>query len=114
MTHPVIGSCMSHTWCDPLTANRYMLKRGSAWTGSRWASSEMPGWKKGALFVERMAERSTVRLRQLACNRAEEVKLGRFLHNDRVSLEALNRGAGERVGRLAQGCRHVLAIQDTT
>jgi len=31
-----------------------------------------------------------------------------------VSLEALNRGAGERVGRLAQGCRHVLAIQDTT
>jgi hypothetical protein len=34
----------------------------------------MPGWKKGALFVERMVERSTVRLRQLACNRAEEVK----------------------------------------
>src|SRR5205823_1184566 len=24
------------------------------------------------------------------------------------------RGAGERVGQLAQGCRHVLAIQDTT
>ena len=105
---------MGRTWCDPLTANRYMLKRGSAWTGSRWASSGMPGWKKGALFVERMVERSTVRLRQLACNRAEEVKLGRFLHNERVSLEALNRGAGEWVGRLAQGCRHVLAIQDTT
>ena len=31
-----------------------------------------------------------------------------------MSREALNRGAGERVGRLAQGCRHVLAIQDTT
>jgi hypothetical protein len=74
----------------------------------------MPGWKKGALFVQRMVERSTVRLRQLGCNRAEEVRLGRFLHNDRVSLEALNRGAGEWVGRLAQGCRHVLAIQDTT
>ncbi len=74
----------------------------------------MPGWKKGALFIQRMVERSTVRLRQLACNRAEEVKLGRFLHNDRVSLEALNRGAGARVGRLAQGCHHVLAIQDTT
>src|SRR4030095_12543299 len=87
-----MGSCMNRTWCDPLTANRYMLRRGSAWTGSRWASLGMPGWKKGALFVERMAERSTVRLRQLACNRAEEVKLGRFLHNDRVSLEALNRG----------------------
>ena len=102
---------MGGTWCDPLTANRYMLKRGSAWTGSRLASSGMPGWKKGALFVQRMVERSTVRLRQLACKRAEEVKLGRFLRNDRVSLEALNRGAGEWVGQLAQGCRHVLAIQ---
>ena len=74
----------------------------------------MPGWKKGALFLQRMVERSTVRLRQLACHRAEEVKFGRFLRNDRVSLEALNRGAGERVGQLAQGCGHVLAIQDTT
>jgi len=74
----------------------------------------MPGWKKGALLVQRMVERSTVRLRQLACARREEVKFGRFLGNERVSLEALNRGAGEWVGRLAQGCRHVLAIQDTT
>jgi Transposase DDE domain len=74
----------------------------------------MPGWKKGALFLQRMVERSTVRLRQLACHRADEVKFGRFLRNDRVSLEALNRGAGERVAQLAQGCRHVLAIQDTT
>lgn len=61
-----------------------------------------------------MVARSTVRLRQLACHRAEEVKFGRFLRNDRVSLAALNRNAGERVARLAQGCRHVLAIQDTT
>jgi len=105
---------MGDTWCDPLSANRYMLKRGSAWTGSRWASSGMPDWKKGALFVQRMVERSTVRLRQLACHRAEEVKLGRFLRNDRVSLAALNRGAGEWVRQLAQGCRHILAIQDTT
>ena len=72
------------------------------------------GWKKGALFLQRMVERSTVRLRQLSCHRADEVRFGRFLHNDRVSLEALNQGAGERVARLAQGCRHVLAIQDTT
>src|SRR5438105_8232354 len=89
---------MGGTWCDALTANRYMLKRGSAWTGSRLVSSGMPGWKKGALFVQRMVERSTVRLRQLACKRAEEVKLGRFLRNDRVSLAALNRGAGEWSG----------------
>ena len=78
------------------------------------ASSGMPDWKKGALFVERMVERSTACMRQLSCGRREEVRFGRFLRNDRVSLEALNRGAGERVGRLAQGCRHVLAIQDTT
>lgn len=110
----MIGPCGSTVLCDPLSADRYMLKRGSAWTGLRLASSGMPGWKKGALFVQRMVERSTVRLRQLACNRAEEVRLGRFLHNDRVSLAALNQGAGQWVGRLAQGCRHVLAIQDTT
>ena len=74
----------------------------------------MPDWKKGALFVERMVERSTACMRQLSCGRREEVRFGRFLRNDRVSLAALNQGADERVGRLAQGCRHVLAIQDTT
>jgi hypothetical protein len=91
-----------------------MLKRGSTWTGLQLASSGMPDWKKGALFVERMVERSTACMRQLSCGRQEEVRFGRFLRNDRVSLAALNQGAGERVGRLAQGCRHVLAIQDTT
>jgi Transposase DDE domain len=91
-----------------------MLGRGSAWTGLRWASSGMPGWKKGALFLQRLVENSTVRLRRLSCNRAEEVKFGRFLRNERVSVEALNRSAAERVRQLAQGCRHVLAIQDTT
>ncbi len=114
LTHPMIGCCDPPVLCDPLVADRYMLRRGSAWTGSRLASSGMPGWKKGALFLQRMVERSTVRLRQLSCHRADEVRFGRFLHNDRVSLEALNQGAGERVARLAQGCRHVLAIQDTT
>jgi hypothetical protein len=74
----------------------------------------MPGWKKGALLVQRMVDSSTVRLRQLSCNRAEEVRFGRFLRNDRVCLEALNRSALARVGKLAAGCRHVLAIQDTT
>lgn len=74
----------------------------------------MPGWKKGALLVQRMVERSTVRLRQLACDRAEEVRFGRFLRHDRVSLEALNQSAAAWVGRLAQSCPHVLAIQDTT
>ena len=110
----MIGSCDCPVLCDPLGADRYMLGRGSAWTGLRLASSGMPGWKKGALCLRRMVERSTVRLRQLACHRAEEVKLGRLLRNDRVSLAALNRAAGERVGERARGCRHVLAIHDTT
>jgi hypothetical protein len=91
-----------------------MLKRGSAWTGLLLASSGMPDWKKGALFVQRMVERSTACMRQLSCGRREEVRFGWFLRHDRVSLEAPNRGAGERVGGLAQGGRHVLAIQDTT
>jgi Transposase DDE domain len=114
LTHPKIGSCDGVVLCESLFADRYMLSGGSAWTGLVLASSGMPGWKKGALFFERMVARSTVRLRQLACRRAEEVKFGRFLRNDRVSLEALNQNAGEQLGRLAHGCRHVLAIQDTT
>jgi hypothetical protein len=110
----MIGDCDCRALCEFLSADRYMLRRGSAWTGLRLASSGTLGWKKGALLLRRMVERSTVRLRRLACNRAEEVRLGRFLRNERVSLERLNREAGERVGQLARGCRHVLAIQDTT
>src|SRR5881275_2787915 len=66
LTHPVIGSCECGALCEVVDADHYMLRRGSAWTGLRWASSGMPGWKKGAVLVQRMVERSTVRLRQLA------------------------------------------------
>src|SRR5439155_27230081 len=33
LTHPLIGPYDRSVWCDPLHADRYMLRRGSAWDG---------------------------------------------------------------------------------
>jgi hypothetical protein len=60
-----------------------------------------------------MATHCTVRLRRLACDRAEEVGFGRWLRNEAVSVEELQAHCGEETARRAV-CRHVLAIQDTT
>lgn len=60
-----------------------------------------------------MVSRQTVCLRQLAGNRAREVKFGRWLANDKVTSDVLIAHACARTGEIAAG-RHVLAIQDTT
>jgi len=60
-----------------------------------------------------MVSRQTVCLRQLAGNRAREVKFGRWLANDKVTSDVLIAHACARTGEVAAG-RHVLAIQDTT
>jgi hypothetical protein len=60
-----------------------------------------------------MVSRQTVCLRQLAGNRAREVKFGRWLANDKVTADELIANACARTGEIAAG-RHVLAIQDTT
>jgi len=60
-----------------------------------------------------MAEHLTVRLRELACGRAEEVGFGRWLRNEAVSVEELHEHCGKEIAPRAAG-RHVLAIQDTT
>lgn len=61
-----------------------------------------------------MVARKSVCLRRLAGGRRSEiVRYGRFLANERVSVEALLEGWGERTAVAASG-RHVLAIQDTS
>lgn len=52
-------------------------------------------------------------MRPLGGNRAGEVRLGRFLHNPRVTPREMVATAGNRTAGLVKG-RHVLVIQDTT
>ena len=70
--------------------------------------------KGGAVLLERMVGRGEVCLRRLgAGRRPDEVRFGRFLANDKVTLERLIEGwAGPTAAAVAG--RHVLAIQDTT
>ena len=60
-----------------------------------------------------MVTRQSVCLRRLADNRAQQVKFGRWLANDKVSAEALLVTAYARTAAAAAG-RHVLAILDTS
>lgn len=61
-----------------------------------------------------MVVRGTCCLRRAADgDRAATVRYGRFLANDKVSLEALLAGWGEQTAGAAAG-RHILAIQDTS
>lgn len=60
-----------------------------------------------------MVDKSSVRVRQVASTRAEEVQFQRWLANDKVTPEEMMAQCGERIRPLVAG-RHVLAIQDTT
>ena len=60
-----------------------------------------------------MAEKLTVRLHPLACDRAEEVAFGRWLRNEAVTVEEIREHCGKEIAGRVVG-RHVLAIQDTT
>src|SRR3712207_9266321 len=69
--------------------------------------------KGGAILLERMVGRGEVCLRRLgAGRRPDEVRFGRFLANDKVTLERLIEGwAGPTAAAVAG--RHLLAIPDT-
>src|ERR1035441_5678847 len=70
--------------------------------------------KGGAVLLERMVVRQSICLRRLSeGSRAREVGFGRFLANDRVTVERLIEGWSEQT-RTAVAGRHVLAIQDTS
>jgi len=69
--------------------------------------------ERGARIFKDMVEKRSCTLRRLGAGRAEEVGVGRFLGNDKVTVEEIVAGASQPLGQAAAG-RHVLAIQDTS
>jgi DDE family transposase len=67
----------------------------------------------GKFLAQRMAERQTVCIRNLADDRAEQLRLRRFLANEAVTVEEMVSHRAMFVAVAAKG-RHVLAIQDTS
>lgn len=67
----------------------------------------------GEFLAQRMAERQTVCIRNLADDRAEQLRLRRFLVNEAVTVEEMVSHRAMFVAVAAKG-RHVLAIQDTS
>ena len=82
---------------------------------SDWAISATGGWKKGGFLLSRLVAHGSkgISVRGLGGRRAGEMRIGRFLHNPKVTVEEMAATAKARTcGRVAG--RHVLAIQDTT
>jgi hypothetical protein len=69
--------------------------------------------KNGELLFKRIIAKRSVSLRKLGGNRATEVKFGRFLSNEKVTMNELTEESTKKTGQLASG-HHVLALQDTT
>ena len=67
----------------------------------------------GRDLLSAMVTKRTVNVRRMAGNRSQELRFGRFLHNENVSADAILSFAEQQVRRRAEG-RHVLVIQDTT
>ena len=67
----------------------------------------------GAFVARRMTERQTVCVRKLGNDRAEQVRVRRFLTNEAVTVREMVAHRGVFVAAAAKG-RHVLAIQDTS
>src|SRR4029079_14478147 len=84
------------------------------WNNIGCVVSGIAASKKGAALLEGMVVRASACLRRAAeGRRAQVVRYGRFVANERVTLEALLAGWGEQT-RIAAAGRHVLAIQDTS
>jgi hypothetical protein len=62
---------------------------------------------------EQMLRQQSVCLRKLGCGRAGEMRYGRLLRNEKVTVDKLLDGVCEGIGQRAQG-RHVLLIEDTS
>jgi hypothetical protein len=67
----------------------------------------------GEFVAQRMAERQTVCVRNLADDRAEQLRVRRFLVNEAVTVKEMVAHQAMFAGVAAKG-RHVLAIQDTS
>jgi hypothetical protein len=85
---------------------------GTYRTGAVWRP---PPGKRGAFLHARLVETggSGVSVRRLGKDRAGEIRLWRFLHNEAVTVAEMVATAAGRTLSQAAG-RHVLAIQDTT
>lgn len=85
---------------------------GTCRTGAVWRP---PPGKRGAFLHARLVETggSSVSVRRLGKDRAGEIRLWRFLHNQAVTVAEMVATAAGRTLSQAAG-RHVLAIQDTT
>ena len=83
-----------------------------AWTGPVWRPALA---KRGVFLLQRLVacSHAGVRVRALGQHRAGEMRLFRFLHNERVTPEEMVRTARARTLAGVKG-RHILAIQDTT
>ena len=80
-----------------------------------WAISATGGWKKGGFLLSRLVAcgGKGISVRGLGGRRAGEMRIGRFLHNPKVTVTEMTATAKARTcGRVAG--RHVLAIQDTS
>jgi Transposase DDE domain len=102
-------------WCDSLSGTSIRLRSqddGRAiFAGSVRGS---PPRQRGAALLEGMVVRASCCVRRAADGRRSEiVRYGRFLANEKVTLDALLAGWGEQTAIAAAG-RHVLAIQDTS
>lgn len=75
----------------------------------------MAGWKRGVFLHRRLVGvgQRGVAVRALGGDRAGEIRLTRFLRNDKVSVDEIVATAGAATARRVEGL-HVLAIQDTT
>ena len=69
--------------------------------------------RAGRDLLAAMVAKRTVNVRRMAGKRSQELRFGRFLHNEEVTAEAMVTWAEQQVQRRAKG-RHVLVIQDTT
>lgn len=69
--------------------------------------------KVGNLLHSCILEKNCVSLRKIAKDRAMEVRFGRFLSNEQVTVKELKEQKISQASRLSSG-RHVLGIQDTT
>ena len=69
--------------------------------------------RSGELLAQRVTDRQTVCLRNLADDRAEQVRFRRFLASEAVTVEEMVSHRAMLVAAAAAG-RHVLAIQDTS
>ena len=69
--------------------------------------------KIGGLLFKKMCTQLTLHIKRLAGTRALEVAFGRFLHNDKVTVNEIEKEIVTKTNEVCLGKKHVLAIQDT-